>query len=119
MRLIKRFKATVTPSNPPTSTSSVSPSEAYTLLSNERRRTIIAYLVNMSESTTNASEIADFLSSIGQDRNSAYISCTQQHLPRMAQIGVIDYDDRGKTVRPLSSLNAVYEAHKAVEYTLG
>lgn len=120
MRLLKRFKNTVTPSNrtSPASTPSVPPSEAYSLLANERRRLIIAYLANMDESTTDAREIADYLSSIGDDRTPAYISCIQQQLPRMAQAGLIDYDEREKTVRPRPPLDAVYEAHKAVERTL-
>ena len=120
MRLLKRFKNTVTPSKRPSpaSTPSIPPSEAYALLSNERRRLIIAYLVDMDQSTTDAGEIADYLSSIGDDRTAAYISCIQQQLPRMAQAGLIDYDERQKTVRPLASLDAVHRAHRAVERTL-
>ena len=120
MRLLNRFKNAVTPTNrtSPASTPSVSPSTAYSLLSNERRRLIITYLADMDASTTTAREIADYLSSTGDDRTAAYISCTQQHLPRLSKAGLIEYDEGGKTVHPLASLNAVYEAHKAVERTL-
>ena len=120
MRLLNRFKNKVMPSNQSSSASTpaVSPETAYSLLSNERRRLIIDYLADMDASTTDAREIADYLSSTGDDRTAAYISCIQQHLPRMSQVGLIEYDEQAKTVRPLASLDAVYEAHKAVERTL-
>ena len=120
MRLLNRFKNTISLSNrtSPVSAPSVPPSEAYSLLANERRRLIIAYLADMDESATDARELADYLSSIGDDRTAAYISCTQQLLPRMAEAGLIDYDEREKTVRPLAPLDVVYEAHKAVERIL-
>ena len=120
MRLLNRFKNKVTPSNhtSPASTLSVSSSTAYSLLSNERRRLIISYLDDMDTSTTNAREIADYLSSNGDDRTAAYVSVTQQHLPRLSKAGVIEYDEREKSVRPLASLHAVHEAHKAVERIL-
>lgn len=120
MRLLKHIKYRVTPSKytSPDSTPSVSPSEAYALLANERRRLIIAYLADMDTSTTDAREISDYLSSLGDDRTAAYISCIQQQLPRMAQAGLIDYDERQKTVRPLAPLDAVYRAHRSVERTL-
>ena len=120
MQLLNRLRNTVTSSNrtSPASTPSVSPSTAYSLLVNERRRLIIAYLADMDTSTTDAREIADYLSSTGDDRTAAYISCIQQQLPRMSQAGLIEYDEREKTVRPLASLDAGHEAHKAVERTL-
>jgi len=120
MRLLNRLKNTVTPSNctSPASTQSVSPSEVYSLLSNKRRRLIIAYLAEMDKSTTNAREIADHLSSIDDDRTAAYISCIQHQLPKMSKAGLIEYNERKKTVHPLAALDAVHEAHKAVERTL-
>ena len=120
MGLLTRLKNAVEPLNrtPPASTSSVPPSTAYSLLANERRRLIIAYLANMDASITDAGEIADYLSSTGDDRTAAYISCTQYLLPKMSQAGLIEYDEQAKTVRPLASLDAVHEAHKAVERTL-
>lgn len=120
MRLLKHFKDTVTPSNrtSPASAPSIPPSEAYSLLANERRRLIIAYLADMDESTTDAREIADYLSSIGDDRTPAYISCIQHQLPQLDQAGLIDYVEREKIVRPLGPLYTVYEAHKAVERIL-
>lgn len=117
MRLLNHLKNTVRPTNRTTS-ASVPPSEAYSLLSNERRRLIIVFLAEMDESATDAREIADYLSSIGDDRTAAYISCIQQQLPRMARADLIEYDEREKVVRPLTSLDTLYEAHKAVERIL-
>ncbi|WP_224268528.1 DUF7344 domain-containing protein [Haloprofundus salinisoli] len=120
MHLLKHLISVLRPSNHTSSatTPSVSPSEAYALLANERRRVIIAYLADMDMSTTDAGEIADYLSSIGDDRTPAYISCIQVQLPRMAKAGLIDYDERQKTVRPLAPLDTVYEVDNFVEHIL-
>ncbi|WP_422111217.1 DUF7344 domain-containing protein [Haloarcula limicola] len=120
MSLLQRFKNTVKHSKRrySASTPSVPPSVAYDLLSNKRRRHIIVYLVEMEGPITDAGEIADYLASIGDDRKSAYISNIQQQLPRLSEAGVIDYDSRQKTVRPLAPLDAVYSAHRAVERAL-
>ena len=79
MRLLKRFKRTVFRSDNTSTdiTTTLSPKEVYTLLSNERRQLIIAHLVESEQKETNASEIADYLSRRGDDRRAAYISCTQ------------------------------------------
>lgn len=120
MRLLKVIKNASIPANRTStaSTPSVPPSEAYSLLANERRRLIIAFLAEMDQESTDAGEIADYLSSIGDDRTSAYVSCIQQQLPKLSQTGLIRYDTRSKSVRPLAPLDAVYEAHRAVERTL-
>ena len=120
MRLLKRFKRTVLPSDQTSTgvTTSLSPIEVYTLLSNERRQLIIAHLVESEQEETNASEIADYLSRRGDDRRAAYISCTQQHLPRLQDANVIEYNSRSKEVQSLRTLETVHEVHQAVKSTL-
>lgn len=77
----------------------------YRILSNERRRTVIAKL-HRGEGQLSIGELAEHvaavendkpLSSVGTDeRKRAYVSLYQSHLPKMADAGVIDYDrDRG------------------------
>jgi len=119
MRLLERLKDTVSQQNTTTSTTTyVPPSDIYDLLSNERRRLIIEYLGTMEGKSTNAAEISDHLESLGDDRTSAYISCTQQHLPRLFQSGVIEYSQQSKEVKLRPELFTIYHAHQAVESIL-
>ncbi|MDJ1431158.1 hypothetical protein [Halostagnicola sp. A-GB9-2] len=104
-----------TKSNRPTKT--ISPSDAYSLLQNERRRLIIEFLATMGGTETDAATIADHLAELGDDRNSSYISCIQQHLPRMAKSGVIEFTE-SKEVTVCPELQAVWEAHQVVEKSL-
>lgn len=119
MRLLERLKDTVSQQKTTHSTTAhVPPSDVYALLSNERRRLIIEYLGTMEEPSTNAAEISDHLKKLGDDRTSAYISCTQQHLPRLFKWGAIEYSEQSKEVKPRPELFAIYDAHQAVESIL-
>lgn len=119
MRLLERLKDTVSQQNSTNSTTAhVPPSDVYALLSNERRRLLIEYLGTMEGSSTDAGEISDHLATLGDDRTSAYVSCTQQHLPRLFQSGAIEYSQQSKEVKPRPELFAIYEAHQAVENIL-
>ena len=79
----------------------------FTLLQNSRRRRVLRYLEEHGEASL--SELARYIASqeneshpdeVGNDmRRKVYISLYQTHIPRMADIGVIDYDREEKTIR--------------------
>ncbi|WP_178915584.1 hypothetical protein [Natronomonas gomsonensis] len=95
------------------------PTVVYELLNNERRRRIIEYLVQYDVGEEVAcSDVADHLSTLGDDRTCAYVSLTQQHAGRLDACGACAYNDREKTLRVRSEIHAVYAAHEAVEQTL-
>jgi len=116
MSLLDRIRDTVSQQpEPPDNT--IPPSDAYSLLANERRRLIIEFIATMEGSSTSAAEIADHLAELGDDRTNCYVSAIQQHLPRMSQSGVIEFtESKEVTVNP--ELQAVHDAHKAVESAL-
>lgn len=117
MRLLERLKDTVSTSEGTPASATVPPSEAYSLLQNERRRHIIRFLATMESSTTDAATIADHLAELGDDRTNCYVSAIQQHLPRLSQSGLIEFNESKEvTVKP--GLQAVHDAHKAVETAL-
>jgi hypothetical protein len=117
MSLLNRLREAVSTPEEPSRSPTVPPSEAYSLLQNERRRRIIEFLATMDGTKTNASTVADHLAELGDDRTACYVSCIQQHLPRLSQSGVIEFtESKEVTVRP--ELQAVHDAHKAVETAL-
>lgn len=77
--------------------------EIYHLLSNHRRRHTIHYL-KRNENPATLSNLAEQIAAWEQDkpineldsdeRKRVYTSLQQTHLPRLAQAGMIDYDDR-------------------------
>lgn len=73
------------------------------ILSNARRVYLMRLLVSWAEWPV--SDIADVISSVeaGEDdrnhRKSVYVSLLQVHLPKLADEGVIDYDEDRKIVR--------------------
>lgn len=83
--------------------------EAYDLLSNERRRYVLeafdgteqpvpvqelAAYVAARENGTDAEATTD------AERKRAYVSLYQNHVPRLAEVGVLDHDDAAGTVAP-------------------
>jgi len=83
------------------------PDVAFNAIGNSRRRRVVLSLSRASRAVpTNelAVEIAAIEnaidpSKVGSDeRTSVYISLTQQHLETLDEVGVVDYDDRSKTV---------------------
>jgi|AntRauMinimDraft_3_1070383.scaffolds.fasta_scaffold00128_27 hypothetical protein len=117
MQLLNALRDRIDPQSGRSGSATIPPSDCYSLLSNERRRLIIEFLATMDGSSTDAAAVADHLSELGDDRNSAYISCIQQHLPRMAKSGVVEFNE-AKDVTVLPELQAVWEAHQAVENAL-
>lgn len=79
--------------------------ERFEILKNERRRIVLRYLTEVEE-TVKLNELADQVTAIENDtdpdaitseeRKRVYVGLYQFHLPKMADIGVIEYDqDRG------------------------
>lgn len=92
---------------------SLSTEEIFSVLSNRRRRYTLHYLLQ-NGADTNVSEIAEQLAAWesntepakidSETRKRTYTALQQNHLPRMADIGVIDFNkDRG-TIEPTESL---------------
>ncbi len=117
MSLLDRLRDAVSePQNEPAS-ASIPPSEAFSLLQNERRRHIIRFLAETDSDEVAVADIADHLSGLGEDRTAAYVACIQQHCPRMSQ-SVIEYDEQAKVVVVRPELYAVADVLEAVETTL-
>lgn len=91
----------------PHQTDGLSPDDAFEILSNGRRRAVIHYL-HEQDGEAHLSDIADHIASweYGVDRDEinsnqrrrVYISLYQTHLPKLAEYGVVEYDDDEKTV---------------------
>jgi len=84
---------------------SLSLDERFEVLKNERRRIILQYLKTV-DSAVKLNELADHVTAVENDteigaitsdeRKRVYVGLYQFHLPKMAKMGVIDYDqDRG------------------------
>lgn len=75
------------------------PDHLYSTLRNERRRIVLEYLFKHDGSDVNVRELTDLLvSELSIDRNSAYVSLYQTHLPKLAELGFIVYDEARGTV---------------------
>lgn len=86
------------------------PNEVFGLLQNPRRYQALQYLAEMDTEVTSLDELADHVAAAENDtdvsqlssaqRKRAYISLYQSHLPRMDQVGVLQFDrDRGTVVQ--------------------
>lgn len=86
-------------------TPELSTSEIYEILYNPRRRAIVDYLLS-ADGTATRSDLAEYLAAeetdqpvaevSSYDRKRLYIGLYQTHLPKLAELGVIAYDeDRG------------------------
>lgn len=84
---------------------SLSLDERFEILKNERRRIVLRYLEDADE-TIKLRELADQVTAIENDtdveaitseeRKRVYVGLYQFHLPKMAKMGIIEYDqDRG------------------------
>jgi hypothetical protein len=88
--------------------------EVYDILRNERRRHVLRYLVDDSETSTIA-DIADHIAEIesgespppSDTRQSVYVSLHQTHLPKLDGLGVVDYDRDDRTVTLLEGADEV------------
>jgi DNA-binding transcriptional ArsR family regulator len=84
------------------------PDTAFALLSNERRRHVLCLLAQRDEELslqTVATEIIVRLDEVEPEEidegtyRSVYVSLYQNHVPRLADAGVVQYDEDGRTVR--------------------
>ena len=79
--------------------------DIHDVLSNERRRMVLSILREQDGQTT-ARELSERIAELetGQSppprniRQSAYVSLHQTHLPKLDNLGIIDYDESAKTV---------------------
>ncbi|KPN30792.1 hypothetical protein SY89_01532 [Halolamina pelagica] len=117
MSLLDRLREKVSQPQEQPASANIPPSEAYSLLQNERRRHIIQFLTESEDQEVPVSDIADHLSELGDDRTACYVSCIQQHIPRLSQ-SVVDYDEQAKVVQVRQELYAVADAQNAVEEAL-
>jgi hypothetical protein len=93
------------PSDPPADASRLSKDVIFEVLKNRRRRDVLEYL-QAAEGTVTLSELAERIAAWENDvpvsalnstqRKRVYVALYQTHLPKMDDVGVIDYDsDRG------------------------
>lgn len=84
------------------------PDTAFALLSNERRRHVLCLLAQRDEELslqTVATEIIARLEEVDPEEidestyRSVYVSLYQNHVPRLADAGVVHYDEEERTVR--------------------
>ena len=77
---------------PSESATELSREEIYNLLSNSRRRHIIAYLAR-SDGPVTRRELSEYLADIEDtNRQTCSISIYQQHLPELEKAGVIEWE---------------------------
>lgn len=87
---------------------SLSKDDIFDVLSNRRRRDILQYLKSHDGHAT-TSELAEFIAAkenetsvrgiTSRQRKRVYVGVYQNHLPRMAKLGVIDYEKNRGNVR--------------------
>ena len=84
----------------------LAPTEIHEILSNERRRMVLSILREADGGTTTARDLSERIAEAetGQSppprniRQSAYVSLHQTHLPKLDELGIIDYDESAKEV---------------------
>lgn len=92
-------------SGPTAKSQSLSLDDRFEILKNERRRIVLQYLKD-AEGTVKLNELANQVTAIENDikveaitseeRKRVYVGLYQFHLPKMARMGVVEYDkDRG------------------------
>ena len=83
----------------------LSVSEVHDVLRNDRRRLVLERLRTARDAET-VSDLAEHIGGVeaGESppprnvRQSVYVSLHQTHLPKLDELGVVDYDPDGKTV---------------------
>ncbi|WP_336135443.1 DUF7344 domain-containing protein [Natronomonas amylolytica] len=83
--------------------------EVFELLKNERRRRVIAFLKRQDDRTTTLGVLAEHIASLENDidvaqvsssqRKRVYIALYQCHLPKMDDLGVIEYEKNRGTIQ--------------------
>ena len=85
----------------------IDPDDVFTAMSNSRRRQVLLSLTQSSKPQT-VSDLAREIAAIehlvdpsevtGEQRTTVYVALIQSHLEMMDDLGVVDYDERGKRV---------------------
>ncbi|AUX08306.1 hypothetical protein AArcSl_0656 [Halalkaliarchaeum desulfuricum] len=94
----------------------IDPDDAFHVMSNSRRRQVLLSL-SQSEEPQTASELAREIAAIenlvapsevtGEQRTTVYVALIQSHLEMMDDLGVVDYDERGKRVEATEATKPV------------
>ncbi|WP_449289205.1 DUF7344 domain-containing protein [Natrarchaeobius halalkaliphilus] len=81
----------------------LSPSAAFELLADQHRRYFLHYFRVETTRTAETEEVCEFivngLPDSDTDKDSLQIELRHQHLPRLTQCNIIEYDNRHETVR--------------------
>lgn len=103
--------------NPSEIQSGLSKDAIFSLLSVERRRRVLTYLADHGDETT-LNDLAEHIAAVennteiyllsSQQRKRVYISLYQDHLPKLADADVIDYDQSRGTVKRGPSADLLY-----------
>ena len=99
----------------------LSTSEIHDVLRNDRRRLVLERLRTARDAET-VSDLAEHIGSVeaGESppprnvRQSVYVSLHQTHLPKLDDLGIVDYDPDGKTVELAANADAL-EAYLDVD----
>lgn len=100
-----------------TAATDLEPVEIHEVLSNERRQLILEFL-GQADGPLSARDLSEKIAAAETDesppptniRQSAYVSLHQTHLPKLDELGIVNYDQSAKTVE----LND--RAHRINEY---
>jgi DNA-binding transcriptional ArsR family regulator len=92
------------------------PDDVFSAISNSRRRQVLLSLAQ-SDCTLAAGDLAVEIAAIeclvepskvtSKQRTRIYVPLTQSHLPKLAEAGLIEYDERGKKVSPTAATKPV------------
>lgn len=86
----------------------VSTPELFQMLSSERRRNLIRY-IDAADGWIGAREMAPLIADAeGASESAAYVSITQQHLPRLAKAGLIEHDSDTQQAKAIDTATAVW-----------
>lgn len=80
------------------------PDHFFAVLANQRRRCVLAYLSNESSNSATMQELVEEIaarehSSKAESPDEIEITLFHHHLPKLANIGLIEFDKRTKTIR--------------------
>lgn len=72
---------------------------ALEVLASAQRRRLLGYLLDETDPPTNRDELAEQMAVRDADRQTVETSLAHHHLPRLDDVGVIEYDHRSGGVR--------------------
>ncbi|WP_266083225.1 DUF7344 domain-containing protein [Haladaptatus caseinilyticus] len=80
------------------------PDHFFSALTNRRRRCVIAYLSNTSSNSATMQELVEDIAARENDNktdsfNEIEITLFHHHLPKLADIGLVEFDKRSETIR--------------------